>query len=164
CEADIAGENGLELCSWIRIVSPTTTPVILTWINDGSLAAAALKAGAAAFLLKNSPPDDLIFYLGSALAGQPIIDERVTMTLQRSADLDLQARFGLSSRERDVMEEVLQGLDNRSIACRLNISTDTVKSHVKAILRKTGARDRAHAIAVALGRCPSEIPTPRRPF
>ena len=50
-----------------------------------------------------------------------------------------------------MLAEVLAGLDNKRIAERLCISEDTVKSHVKAIFRKLGARDRAHAVALALG-------------
>jgi len=66
----------------------------------------------------------------------------------------------LTPREREVLDEVLLGLDNRGIAARLCISEDTVKSHIKAIFRKLGARDRAHAVALALGS--ATMPEPGR--
>jgi DNA-binding NarL/FixJ family response regulator len=56
----------------------------------------------------------------------------------------------LTRREQDVLDELLQGQSNRQIGRNLFISEDTVKSHVKAILRKLGARDRAHAVSLVL--------------
>ena len=56
----------------------------------------------------------------------------------------------LTRREQDVLDELLQGQSNRAIGRNLFISEDTVKSHVKAILRKLGARDRAHAVSLVL--------------
>ncbi|GAA0394775.1 DNA-binding response regulator [Acrocarpospora corrugata] len=164
CEADVAGESGLELCGWIRLASPATMPVLLSGVNDDSLAASAISCGAAGYLLKISPPEDLIFYLYGVLAGQQIIDDRVTARSWRPSEENSLARYGLSTREREVLDEVLLGHDNRSIALRLRISIDTVKSHIKAILRKTGARDRVHVIAMALGRGRTDvlIPTGRR--
>ncbi|GIH23264.1 DNA-binding response regulator [Acrocarpospora phusangensis] len=152
CETDIGGESGLELCGWIRLASPSTLPVLLSSTNDDAVAVSAMTWGAAGYLLKISPPEDLIFYLYGVLAGQQIIDDRVTTRSWRSGEESSLARFGLSAREREVLDEVLLGYDNRSIALRLRISIDTVKSHVKAILRKTGARDRVHVVAMALGR------------
>ena len=72
----------------------------------------------------------------------------------RSEAADCVAELGLSRREREVLDELMLGLDNKAIAIRLCISEDTVKSHVKAIFRKLGARDRAHAVALALGSAP----------
>jgi DNA-binding NarL/FixJ family response regulator len=56
----------------------------------------------------------------------------------------------LTRRESDVLDELFQGQSNRQIGRNLFISEDTVKSHVKAILRKLGARDRAHAVSLVL--------------
>jgi DNA-binding NarL/FixJ family response regulator len=56
----------------------------------------------------------------------------------------------LTRRESDVLDELIQGQSNRAIGKNLFISEDTVKSHVKAILRKLGARDRAHAVSLVL--------------
>ncbi|GII96263.1 LuxR C-terminal-related transcriptional regulator [Sinosporangium siamense] len=162
CEVDIAGNNGLELCDWTRSASPRTSPVILTSRDDPLLARSALDSGALGYLLKTSPPEDLVFHLQSVRAGRRVLDDRIGRCRTTSWE-NHQNRFGLSPRECEVLEEVVLGLDNRTIAGRLCIAHDTVKSHIKAILRKIGARDRAHAIALVLSARPSEVPGPRRP-
>jgi DNA-binding NarL/FixJ family response regulator len=167
CEADIAGESGIGLCRWIRQVSPATRVVILTGRDEPLLAQSALGAGAHGYLLKDSAPQDLIAYLEEAAAGLRVLDQRLGRARRRGQPTDPTDEFGLSRREREVLGEVLAGLGNKSIADRLCISEDTVKSHVKAIFRKLGARDRAHAVALALGTAamPGQLlrPVPRVP-
>lgn len=167
CDAEIAGQSGISLCSWTAQASPRTAVVILTNRDDPLLTQSALAAGARGYLLKTSPPDALICYLEQAAAGRQILDERLGQASQAAAEPDLISRFGLSRREREVLGEVLAGLDNKAIASRLCISEDTVKSHIKAIFRKLGARDRAHAVTVALGTAIQEtwprLPSPRLP-
>ena len=151
CDAEIGGESGIGLCSWTAQASPATAVVILTSRDDTLLARSALEAGARGYLLKSSPSEALICYLEQAAAGRQVLDERLGQVSQAAEEADLIGSFGLSRREREVLGEVLAGLDNKAIAGRLCISEDTVKSHVKAIFRKLGARDRTHAVALALG-------------
>jgi DNA-binding NarL/FixJ family response regulator len=150
-DAELAGQSGIDLCRWTRQASPRTVPVILTSRDEPRLALSALAAGASGYLLKASPAEELMTYLRQAASGQRVVDERLGTSPQASIRPDTAEEFGLSRREREVLDEVLAGLDNRAIARRLCISEDTVKSHVKAIFRKLGARDRAHAVALALG-------------
>jgi DNA-binding NarL/FixJ family response regulator len=151
CDADIAGESGLGLCRWVRQVSPATCVAILTSRDEPLLAQSALAAGAHGYLLKDSAPEDLVSYLEEAAAGLRVLDQRLGRTRRSDHRTDPTDEFGLSRREREVLGEMLAGLANKRIAERLCISEDTVKSHVKAIFRKLGARDRAHAVALALG-------------
>lgn len=151
CEADIGGESGIGLCRWVRRTSPRTAVVILTSRDEPLLARSALDTGACGYLLKTSLPADLLASLGQALAGLPVVDGRLGLTGRPLANLEMTDLFGLSPREREVLEVVVLGLDNRAIAARLFIAEETVKCHVKAILRKLGARDRTHAVALALG-------------
>jgi DNA-binding NarL/FixJ family response regulator len=151
CDADIAGESGLGLCRWVRQVSPATSVAILTSRDEPLLAQSALAAGAHGYLLKDSAPEDLVSYLEEAAAGLRVLDQRLGRTRRSDHRTDPTDEFGLSRREREVLGEMLAGLANKRIAERLCISEDTVKSHVKAIFRKLGARDRAHAVALALG-------------
>lgn len=165
CDADIAGESGIGLCRWVRQVSPATGVVILTSRDEPLLAQSALAAGAYGFLLKDSAPEDLVAYLEEASAGLQVLDQRLGRS-RGGRRTDPTDEFGLSRREREVLGEVLGGLDNKTIADRLCISEDTVKSHVKAIFRKLGARDRAHAVALAVGTAaiPGQLrPVPRVP-
>jgi DNA-binding NarL/FixJ family response regulator len=150
-DSDLAGECGIGLCRWARRASPRTVTVILSERDEPQLATSALAAGAAAYLLKGTPPEQLTSYLRLALRGQRVLDDRLGRSPQAPLRPDRVAEYGLSPREREVLEEMLIGMGNRAIAQRLCISEDTVKSHVKAIFRKLGARDRGHAIALALG-------------
>lgn len=151
CETDISGESGLELCRWARRVSPATRVVILTSRDEPLLARSAVAAGAAGYLLKDTAPEVLTAYLDQATAGRVVIDERLGASRDPALPIDPADEVGFSRREREVLAELIAGLDNRSIAGRLCIAEETVKTHVKAILRKLGARDRAHALALVLG-------------
>ena len=150
CDVDIGGESGIGLCRWVRQASPGTGMAILTSRDEPLLAQSALTAGVHGYLLKDSAPEDLAAYLDEVAAGMRVLDRRLGRSRQGEHRTDPTDEFGLSRREREVLGEVLAGLDNRRIG-RLCISEDTVKSHVKAIFRKLGARDRAHAVALALG-------------
>jgi DNA-binding NarL/FixJ family response regulator len=151
CDVDIAGESGIGLCRWVRQASPATCMAILTSRDEPLLAQSALTAGVHGYLLKDSAPEDLAAYLDEVAAGMRVLDQRLGRSRRREHRTDPTDEFGLSRREREVLGEVLAGLDNKRIADRLRISEDTVQSQVKAISRKLGARDRAHAVALALG-------------
>ena len=151
CEIAINGENGLELCRWVHRTAPLTRVVVLSHHDDMSLATAAFEAGASAYLLKTVTPDELVQRLRDVMCGLNILDRRLGTT--RTADLESEDtdRFGLSPREREVLAALSLGPDNRMIAQRLRITHDTVKSHVKSILRKLHTRDRTHTVAISLG-------------
>lgn len=151
CETDICGESGIELCKWVRQVSPGTCVIMLTSRDEPLLARSALAAGAIGYLLKDTPPGALTAGIERAMAGTIVIDDRLGRSRDLGHQIDPTEEYGFSRRERDVLGELVAGLDNRSIADRLCIAEDTVKSHLKAIFRKLGARDRAHAVALLLG-------------
>jgi DNA-binding NarL/FixJ family response regulator len=151
CETEIAGESGLDLCRWVRRTAPQTRVVVLSHHDDMSLARAAFEAGASAYLLKTTSPDDLVQRLRDVMCGLTVLDERLGMAPWTEPETDATERFGLSPREREVLAALSHGLDNKMIAERLHITHDTVKSHVKSILRKLRARDRTHAVAISLG-------------
>jgi DNA-binding NarL/FixJ family response regulator len=154
CDTSIGADSGVALCRWTRQASPVTAVVMLTSRDEPLLVQSALAAGAVGYLLKDSPADALLAALCQAAAGGTVLDERLGRQRHRSDQPDCVAELGLSRREREVLDELRLGLDNKAIALRLCISEDTVKSHVKAIFRKLGARDRAHAVALALGSAP----------
>jgi DNA-binding NarL/FixJ family response regulator len=150
-DTDLAGECGIGLCRWARRASPRTVIVMLSDRDEPQLAMAALAAGATGYLLKGTPPEELVSYFRQAASGLRVLDAGLGSSPRAYAEPDRVAEYGLSPREREVLNEMLAGQGNRAIAERLCISEDTVKSHVKAIFRKLGARDRGHAIALALG-------------
>jgi DNA-binding NarL/FixJ family response regulator len=165
CEMTIGGANSLDLCRWVQRTAPLTRVVVLSHHDDVALARSAFEAGASAYLLKTVPADELVQRLRDVMAGLTVLDHRLGTTRAPEPDAEGTDRFGLSPREREVLAALSLGLDNRMIAQRLHIAQDTVKSHVKAILRKLRARDRTHAVAISLGmatgiRSHDELPTP----
>jgi DNA-binding NarL/FixJ family response regulator len=151
CDVDIAGESGIDLCRWVRQTCPATGMAILTSRDEPLLAQSALTAGVNGYLLKDSAPADLAAYLDEVAAGMRVVDQRLGRSRRGAHRTDSADEFGLNRREREVLGEVLAGLDNQRIAGRLGLSEDTVNRHLQAIFGKLGARDRAHAVALALG-------------
>lgn len=150
---DVPGAGPLRTVRDTAQFRPSARVVVLSNADSPSWARAALDAGAVAYLLKTSPVAELLPLIMAAVRGAPAtIDARVGSLARLPARMPPPASLGrLSAREFDVLAEMAKGMDNARIAQRLFISNDTVKTHVKAILRKLGARDRAHAVAMVLG-------------
>ncbi len=150
---DVPGAGPLRTVRDTAQYRPGARVVVLSNADSPSWARAALDAGAVAYLLKTSPVAELLPLIMAAVRGAPAtIDARVGSLARLPSRMPPPATLGrLSAREFDVLAEMAKGMDNARIAQRLFISNDTVKTHVKAILRKLGARDRAHAVAMVLG-------------
>lgn len=110
----------------------------------------ALAAGADGFLLKDTPPADIVAAIHKVAAGEPMLSPSVTQTLIRRIREDAdpngaqaEARLAtLTDRERDVAIAIGRGLSNAEIAAELYVSVPTVKAHVSRILDKLGATNR----------------------
>ncbi|MEN1891223.1 response regulator transcription factor [Streptomyces mirabilis] len=117
----------------------------------------ALAAGAAGFLLKNSPYEELAGAVRAAAAGHSVLSPTVTRrivqghlsTRRRPDDRELARLKYLTGRERDVLCLIGDGLSNAEIAHRLTVSLHTVKTHVSHVLAKTGCQSRAQAAVLA---------------
>jgi DNA-binding NarL/FixJ family response regulator len=148
--------SGLEACRAIVGRHPSVRVVFLTVYEDEQYVFEALRAGGRGYLLKKASPEDIVQVLEAVLAGDTVIDPalggRIALRAARArAGSDWPgAELGLTPREGEVLSHLAHGMDNKSIGLALYISEDTVKSHVKAVLRKLGARDRAQAVAIAL--------------
>lgn len=129
--------------------------LVLTTFDDDALLSGALRAGAAGFLLKDSPAEDLIRAVRSVAAGQSWLDPSVTgrvLAAYRSGNAtatDSTAVDVLTAREREVLLAMARGRTNSEIAADLVISELTVKSHIGRIFTKLDLRDRAAAIVYA---------------
>jgi DNA-binding NarL/FixJ family response regulator len=141
-----------------RIVAehPSTAVLVLTTFADDASILGALRAGARGYLTKDAGRDQLAAALRSAAAGQstfaPEVGERLVSGFAVPATASLASRFPqLSVREVEVLGLIAEGRSNAEIASGLFLSVATVKSHVNAIFAKLPARDRAQAIALALG-------------
>ena len=135
--------DGIETTRMLRAAHPGTAVVILTSFNDRARILAAVDAGAIGYLLKDAPPDDLERGIRAAARGESPFDPRAAgalMSRERAPEGE-----GLSPRELEVLALVVDGLPNKLIARRLEISEKTVKAHLTSIFRAIGVDDRTQA-------------------
>lgn len=150
------GMDGVEATRRIGQLDDPPPVLVLTTFDDEILWG-AVGAGAAGFILKESPAEDLIRATRCVALGGSWLDPQVTPRVldgyrregivrqRRHAELDR-----LTAREREVLAHMATGATNREIAAALFVSEATVKSHVGNVFVKLGARDRAAAIIIAL--------------
>lgn len=152
----VRGESGLDICREILRRDPACRVVFFTVYDDEQYLFQALRAGATGFLLKQATGAELVAHIERAMQGETVVDAslagRVALTAARlhAGEFWPGAHLGLTQRESDVLELMVRGLSNRAIAVRLVVGEETVKSHVSALYRKLGVRDRAQAVAAAL--------------
>jgi DNA-binding NarL/FixJ family response regulator len=135
-----------------RLTETGVRVVVLTAFVLDEYVFAALRAGASGFLTKNAAPAELRRAVHLVAAGQALLDPAVTLRVigrftrpePGAGRLD-----GLTEREREVVGRIAEGLSNDEIALALRVSVWTVKTHVRAILRKLGARDRTQIVIAA---------------
>ncbi len=148
--------DGVEATRRIRQAGDLPRVLMLTTFDLDEYAFAALKAGASGFLLKDVPPEELLFAIRAVHSGDSVVAPSTTRRLidQFAAMLpdgqpppDELAE--LTDREREVLTLVAQGLSNAEIARRLFVSEATVKTHVGRVLAKLGLRDRVQAVVYA---------------
>jgi DNA-binding NarL/FixJ family response regulator len=148
------GVDGIEATRRLR-ARPSSPPVlVLTTFDDDELVSGALRAGAAGFVLKDSPAEDLIRAVRRVAAGDAVLDPAVTGRVLHAYRASPHPEVAapphrLTSRELDVLQLLARGLSNSEIADELVISEVTVKSHIGRIFSKLDLRDRAAAIVYA---------------
>jgi len=138
--------------------TPTKVVVLTTYADDHSVIQ-ALRAGACGFLTKDAGSPEIAAALDAAIRGESAIDPAVqhhlvkaiarTAPLQWSPPDQAQLPDGLTPREAAVLALIAEGLSNAEIADHLTVTETTVKSHINHLYGKTGARDRAQAVAYA---------------
>jgi DNA-binding NarL/FixJ family response regulator len=152
----IGSESGLELCAEMVRRCDAVKVVLLTVYDDEQYLFEALRVGAAGYLTKQLLAEDLLAHLDRVVAGEIVVDPslagRVALSAARinRGEFWVGARFGLTRRESEVLELMVRGYSNRSIANRLVLGEETIKSHARSMYRKLGVSDRAQAVAFAL--------------
>jgi DNA-binding NarL/FixJ family response regulator len=149
--------DGVAATRQIRQAGDRPRVLMLTTFDLDEYAFAALKAGASGFLLKDVPPEELLFAIRAVHSGDAVVAPSTTKRLldrfapmlpageaQTASELE-----ELTERERQVLILVAQGLSNAELAQRLFVSEATVKTHVGRILAKLGLRDRVQAVVYA---------------
>jgi DNA-binding NarL/FixJ family response regulator len=146
--------DGHEALLQIREGAPGTKVVILTVSDDDRDLRAAIRAGAHGYLLKSLNADEFLEMIAGLERGEAAITRKTAARLMAQISDPATARpegvDRLTERERQLLQLVGQGMSNRAIAEALSISYNTVKYHMKNILQKLGAQNRAEAVAQAL--------------
>ena len=136
--------TGIEVVRRLREEAPDLRCVVLTSFDDDEAVAAALAAGASAFVLKTVRGTEIADVVRKVAAGRNMLDERV-LARRQSAHAD--PADSLTPTERKVLDLIGDGLSNREIGDRLGLAEKTVKNHVTGLLAKMGFRRRTQAAA-----------------
>jgi DNA-binding NarL/FixJ family response regulator len=159
-DLEMPGMDGIEATRRIRACCERTQVVVLTSFSDRERILDALDAGAAGYLLKDAEPEELLRGIQAAAAGEAPLAPRAASEVlaeRRAA----RPATELSPREREVLLMVGEGLPNKLIARRLEISEKTVKAHLTRVFARIGVSDRTQA-ALWVERHGPGGPTPTR--
>jgi DNA-binding NarL/FixJ family response regulator len=148
--------DGISATRELLDAFPDVRVVIVTTFEQDDYIFGALRAGASGFLLKRTRPEELVAAVHTVAAGDSLLSPSVTsrvierMAQQPASDVARDALLDeLTPREREVLELVARGLSNGEIAAVLVVEESTVKTHVRRVLAKLGARDRVQAVIFA---------------
>ena len=133
--------NGCHAIAAMRRAEPSLGVVALGDLPHRHLATSALQAGASAFVSKTAPPDHLLDALDAALESESYVDPAVPARGSRGK---------LTRRQREILQLLANGESTTIAAGELDLSEETVKTHMKNIFGRLGARNRAHAVAIGL--------------
>lgn len=143
----LPGTDGIDTLIAIRGEFPLARIIMLTTSDGDAEIQRALRAGAAAYVLKSMPKDELLAIVRSVHEGGRHIPPAVAARLAEHLGED-----ALTTRELEVLELIRDGYRNKQIADQLAIAETTVNFHIKNLVEKLGANDRTHAVTIALRR------------
>jgi DNA-binding NarL/FixJ family response regulator len=143
-DIEMPGLDGIESTRRIRAARPETQVVVLTSFSDRARIVDALDAGAAGYLLKDAEPEELLRGIEAAAAGDAPLAARAASELLAERR-EARPATELTPREREVLLMVAEGLPNKVIARRLEITEATVKAHLTRIFERIGVSDRTQA-------------------
>jgi DNA-binding NarL/FixJ family response regulator len=162
-DLSLPAPNGIETTQRIKRELPHTGVIVLAPGDDEDQLFDAIKAGAAAYVLKDIDPTDLIAIIRRVRSGEYLINDKVfskpavaTRVLKEFRELavygsEAQPIFApLSPREVEILDNIAQGMTNKQVAYALSISEQTVKNHMSSILRKLAVNDRTQAVVYAM--------------
>jgi DNA-binding NarL/FixJ family response regulator len=155
--------GGIETTSRIKRELPSSAIIVLAVSEDEDALFDAIKAGAAAFILKDVGPDDLVTIVRRVFLGEYLINDKVfakpavaSRVLKEFRELAVYGQEAapifapLSPREVEILDNIAQGMTNKQVAYALSISEQTVKNHMSSILRKLSVNDRTQAVVYAM--------------
>jgi DNA-binding NarL/FixJ family response regulator len=139
------GMDGLEATKVLSESAPDVAVLIFTAYSERSLLSRGLESGAKGYILKEAPHQTLLRAIEKVVAGEGYVDPALMPSFLGSRGDEM-----LTTREREILQLLADGMSNADVASRLFISQETVKSHVRHILTKLEADTRTHAVAIAL--------------
>jgi len=152
-DIDMPGMNGIEGVRVIRKTFPTVQILMLTVFNNDESVFAAIKAGAAGYILKNAEPQYLLQAISEVYNGgapmTPGIARKVLLQFQNTLP-DEPKDYHLSQREKEVLALLVEGQSYKMIGSKLNITYDTVRAHMKKIYEKLHVASMTEAVAKAI--------------
>jgi DNA-binding NarL/FixJ family response regulator len=162
-DLSLPSPGGIETTQRVKRELPAAAIIVLSTEEDEDALFDAIKAGAAAFILKDIAPEDLVMVIRRVVAGEYLINDKVfskpavaSRVLKEFRELavygqEAQPIFApLSPREVEILDNIAQGMTNKQVAYALSISEQTVKNHMSSILRKLSVNDRTQAVVYAM--------------
>ena len=151
------GLNGLEVTRQVRQRASRTRVIVLSMYSNEAYVLEALRHGAAGYVLKDAPADDLVHAVHEVVAGRrylspPLSERAIEAYLQKAQDTVLDPYETLTTREREVLQLAAEGRTNGDIAAALYISPRTVETHRAHVMRKLRLQNQADLIRYALQR------------
>jgi two-component system, NarL family, response regulator NreC len=151
----MAGINGLEVTRQLNKKCPRTGIVILSMHSNEAYVLEALRCGAKAYILKESPPEELIRAIRDVASGRrylsaPLSERAIEAYTQKTEAQVIDPYEQLTTREREIFQLTAQGSTNAEIASRLYISPRTVETHRTNLMRKLGLHNHAQLIQFAI--------------
>lgn len=151
-DARLPDGSGIDLCSQLRLSAPEVRCLVLTSYDDEEAIVAAIRAGAAGYVLKEVHGDSLLGSVRAVADGQSLIDpamaRRVIQWIEQ-ANQGPEELAGLTEQQLRILELLAEGLTNREIGLRLYLAEKTVKNHVTRILATLGVQRRTQAALLA---------------
>lgn len=143
--------NGIEATRIITSHHPQAKIIALSGSDDTDTVKQMIAVGAAGYLLKDTPPDELAGTIRTIFGGKSVFSSSIIKPLVESSSPKerLASDFGLTDREMDVLRAMSEGLNNSEVAEKLYISTTTVRFHLKNIIEKLHADNRTEALVIA---------------
>jgi DNA-binding NarL/FixJ family response regulator len=162
-DLSLPAPGGIETTQRVKRELPASAIVVLSTDEDEDALFEAIKAGAAAFILKDIAPEDLVMIIRRVVAGEYLINDKVfskpavaSRVLKEFRELAVYGQEAapifapLSPREVEILDNIAQGMTNKQVAYALSISEQTVKNHMSSILRKLSVNDRTQAVVYAM--------------
>jgi DNA-binding NarL/FixJ family response regulator len=144
----LPGIDGVSMVKRIHQEAPGVQFVVFSGYGDKRLLSDAIAAGARGYVMKGSPPEDLLRAIRTVAAGKAFVDPSLSPALLMTDGGP--AEQPLSEREREILQLLAEGYHTEEVARRIGLSVETVKSDTKRVISKLQADTRTHAVAIAL--------------